>query len=381
MAASESLSQAQESRKAEHFRLLVIFAVLVTLIALPGWLWTRHEKNRPTVVEARVVSATSADPVFREGARSVADDESVQLAAAIRLEYPGKGSRWLAPVEELVLDGEAVDHLNQDDWPEEDRHVRVFWFTLETPFLGGRLTAENADAKLTLQSFFAPELGRSLMAEGEPEAHADDGVNLGDEALAVAAGTYRIYARVEVVKKVGSSHPLQVATSPDADAQADPRLLRISRRLSPAVGLDPLAGELFRLPGFEHEGTGYPDIEHLAVRRLAVSSEIFAAVAVAGETRFEDGELEAVSAFRWQNERITTPSNPWRWGSHVQPRDILRQGDHWMVAVSDDGDGVLGPGDVVAHSWRRPAVLLSLASALENEPPRVELHRFVRGPQ
>ena len=379
MTAREWPAGALESRRTEHLRLLAIVVVLVAMIAVPAWLWTRHEKNRPTLVEARVVSATSTDPVFREGARSIAADERVQLAVAIRLGYPGKASRWLAPVEALVLDGQEVDHLNTDSWPEEDRLLRVFWFTLEAPFLGGQLSQENAASKLAYRSFLAPELGGGLVAEGEPEAHADDGVNLGDESLSVAAGTYRLYTRVEVINKTGSSFALHVATSLAADALADPRMLRISRRLDPEFGLDPRAGEFFRLPGFEVEGTDHLDIQDLADRWLATSSEVFAAVAATGETRFKESELEAVRDFRWEDGKITVRGRAWQWGSDIQGRDILRQGRHWMVAVADDGDGILGPGDIVAHAWHRPAALLPLESALNDETVAVEVLRRVRG--
>jgi len=377
MATNEILTAASESRRTDTRWLLIIFAVLVALIAVPAWLWTRHESNRPTLAEARVVSATSTDPVFREGVRSVAAHESVQLALAIRLEQPGRDSRWLAPVEELVLDGIAVAHDNTDRWPEQDRVLRVFWFTLEAPFLGGQLDEENVASKLAYQPFFAPELGRGLMADGEPEAHADDGVNLGDELVEVTAGTYRVYARVEIVTKASSSHPLHVATSLAADALADPRLPRISRRLDPGLGLDPRAGELFRLPGFETESKGV-DMQELADRRLATSSEVFACTAVNGTTRFEPGEFETISSFRWQDGRITMQPHPWRWASDVRTGDILRQGKHWLVLVADDGDGVLGPNDVVAHVWRRPAALLALGSALADDPADLELLRPLR---
>ena len=57
----------------------------VGALLLPWWI---HEHNRPRLVEARIVLATDADPVFREGSRHVASDEKVRLAIALRLERP-----------------------------------------------------------------------------------------------------------------------------------------------------------------------------------------------------------------------------------------------------------------------------------------------------
>jgi hypothetical protein len=373
-----------EPRRAEAVRLLVIFAVLAALIAVPWWLWQRHERRRPTLAEARVVSASSTDPVFREGTRTVAADEAVELAVALRLEYPEGSDLWLSPVDQLMLDGRRTDHRQSARWPEEDRRTRVFWFTLEAPVLGGSLSADTRAAKLTYRSFLAPELGHDLLAEGEPQSHADDGVNLGNALVPVDAGTYRVYARVEVVEANGGTHALQVATTLGADDLDSRRMVRISRQLRPDLGLHPAAGELFRLPGFEPDGDDEPvgvDLISLAARHLAVSSEIFAAMAVTGAARFEDGGLEPIARLVWTDDTFGSGSGPLRWGPDVRPRDLVVQGEHWMVLVGDDGDDLLGPRDTVAHCWRRPPALLPLGDALEDEPARARVMRIARGPR
>ena len=153
--------------KKEWRLLAIIFGVLVVLITIPLLRWRHYESQRPTLVEIRVVAATEQDPVFREGTRTVGPEEYVSLAVALRLEYPGKGSRWLAPVNRLELDGNLVDHVQAESWPEPDRTARTFWFTLESPFLGGTLDAENAQEKLAARPFLAPEMGQAFLAQGE----------------------------------------------------------------------------------------------------------------------------------------------------------------------------------------------------------------------
>ncbi|MCD4748731.1 MAG: hypothetical protein K8R59_05085 [Thermoanaerobaculales bacterium] len=360
---------------AEFLRIGVIFAVLVAIVSVPALLWVYHERNRPVLAEVRVVAATDSDPVFRQGPRIVEAGETVQAAVALRLDFPGRGSKWYAPVERLVLDGESVPHVNTGEWPEEDRKARVFWFTLEGPFLGGSLASGDLGQKLAYRSFLAPELGHAWLADGEPETHADDGVNLGLNLVSPAAGTYRIYTRVHVTEEKGGTQALFAATSLGAQHLMDEQMVRISRRLDPELGLHPAAGELFRLPGFEPSQDDPPDMDLLCRQRLATSSRTFAATATSGVPHFDETTLRSLRSFLWTEQGLEAPSGSLRWNSDIQKSDLLRRGDHWLVLLSDDGDGVLGPGDTLAHCRRRPAAILSLGMALSHSAERVEVLR------
>ncbi len=344
-----------------------IFGILVILIAVPLIRWRHHESLRPTLAEVRVVAATGGDPIFREGKRVVGAEETVLSAVALRLEYPGAGSRWLAPVDQLEIDGALIDHIKAETWPEEDRTARTFWFTLESPFLGGTLKAENAQDKLAVRPFLAPEMGQAFLASREPESHADDGINLGDSLILVNAGTYRLYARVEVVANDGSSRPLFAETSLGADHFDEPSMIRISRDLARTFPLiDPAAGHLFRLPGFE----GDPDWDPSdACRRLiATSSKIFAVMTVTGQCEADFLELEDLGALEVSKSGVASDL---RWDFDVRMGDIIKHGDHWLVLISDDGDGVLNGPDLVAHSWHRPPAILPLGDALDPTPSKV----------
>ena len=46
-----------------------------------------------------------------------------------------------------------------------------------------------------------------------------------------------------------------------------------------------------------------------------------------------------------------------------------------MVLVSDDGDGVLGAGDSVLHSWLRPPEIVPVDQAVDLETTTLELLR------
>ncbi len=361
----------------EWGRLAIIFGVLLVLIAIPLLRWRHYESQRPTLAEIRVVAATERNPVFREGVLTVGPEERVSLAIALRLEYPGKESRWLAPVDRLELDGSLVDHVQAESWPEPDRTARTFWFTLESPFLGGTLDAENAQAKLAARPFLAPELGHAFLAQGEPSFHALDGINLGDTLLPVEAGTYRVYARVEVVADEGSSRPLFTATSLGADHLHDPAMVRISRALKATfTGIHPAAGHLFRLPGFEPTSGSDWNPGEACSRLVATSSRTFAATAVTGNCAADNLDLTPLGRFSVTDSAVTSTL---RWQTDVRPGDLLKQGDHWVVVVSDDGNGILDGPDLVAHSWRRPPSIMPLASALDETPVEVEVFR-INGP-
>jgi len=166
----------------------IIFVILVALIVVPLAVWRIGEARRPVLREVRIVTATDADPVFREGLRRAAAGEEVRIAAALHLEKAGGSDLWIAPVDQLVIDGAPVEHLVSGEWPEEDRILRVFWFTIEGSYLGGDLTEENAGKLLGQRSYLAPEMGRGLLAKALPEVHNDDQINLGDDLFPVAGG-------------------------------------------------------------------------------------------------------------------------------------------------------------------------------------------------
>jgi hypothetical protein len=63
----------------------------------------------------------------------------------------------------------------------------------------------------------------------------------------------------------------------------------------------------------------------------------------------------------------------------VRPGDVLASGDHWVVLVTDDGDGTLDPGDRVAHCWRRPATVERLDEALGVDTTALEHLRHEGG--
>jgi len=364
---------APDPPRTEWNLLAIIFGILIVLIAIPLVQWRHYESQRPTLVEVRVVAATESDPVFREGARTVGPEEKVSLAVALRLEYPGNGSRWLAPVKQLELDGALVDHIEAESWPEDDRTARTFWFTLESPFLGGTLDAETAQSKLAVRPFLAPELGQAFLANGEPESHADDGINLGDSLVPVKAGTYRLYARVEVVANDGSSRPLFAATSVGIDRFDDPAMVRISRELAETFSpVDPATGHLFRLPGFE--GSSSWDPTEACRRLVTTSSETFALMAVTGQCDGDTPKLDSLGRLEVSDSGVTSTL---RWQIDVYPGDIVRQGDHWLILISDDGDGSLNGPDLIVHSWHRPPALLPLADALKEAPVEALAFRVV----
>jgi len=289
---------------ASDSRLLwVIFAVLVALIAVPTLIWRIGEARRPVLEDVRIVTATAADPVFRTGPRRVAEDGGLEIAAALLLSRPGRDDVWLAPVAKLVIDGETVTHTESGEWPEDDRVLRVFWFTIESSFLGGDLSAGNAGKLLEQRSFLAPEMGRKLRARTIPDQHNDDQINLGDDRLEIAGGTIRLYAKVEVAERTDSVAAAQSATSPGADAVDDAGFTVIRMAAALAGPISPTAGELFRLPGFEPEPAADGDwndvtveqlggtFSELVERRFVVSSWTFAAVALTGGLDLDRGAL------------------------------------------------------------------------------------------
>ena len=367
--------------------LWIVFAVLVALIALPLALWRLGEARRPVLEEVRIVTATGDDPVFRTGVRQVPPGVGVEIAAALRLSLAGGSEQWLAPVAQLEIDGAPVAHLERADWPEDDRELRVFWFTVESAFLGGELEPAEAARLLEQRTYLAPEMGRGLLAAALPEQHNDDQINLGDDLEEAAGGTVRLYARVEIAERADAVVPAQSAASrgPEAvDAHDFPTLHLAAAFPAP---VRPVVGELFRLPGFEPrpapdgdwnlvttQGLGATFTE-LVEDRFVASSETFAAVALTGSAELEPDALDALGAVAFNTEPPERSGRALRWGDDVRPGDVLIDRGQWIVLLADDGDGLLDRGDRVATCWRRPPMVTTLGTALRDDAVAADLAR------
>ena len=342
---------------------ILIFVALLGALVLLLAANALADLRRHTIRRVVVVSATDLDPVFRTGARVVDDDTTLTVATALLVERRWSAARWYAPGPDLVIDGRAVETVEFASWPEDDRELRIFWFTLEAPTAGGLQTPTDLRRITQLRPFLAPELGLGMVARGSPELHAAGGLAPLDGELSINAGTYRLMARAEIAVP-GQLRPLHTVTSPGADDPEDPSVCRISRRLDPTWGLAPAAGELFRLPSIEPplEGPGNSGaIDDLTARRIAVSSRSFAAEAPPLP------EPTTTVPIRLSGDAIavsTAEGQPLRWGEEAETGTTLRAGIHWLVLVRDDGDGRVNGADLVVQAWRRPPVVVPLASAV-----------------
>jgi hypothetical protein len=363
-----------------------IFAGLVLLIAAPFAVRGVRDALRPELVEVRIVTATG-DGVYREGARRVDPGERTAIAVALRLRNVWGRQRWLAPADRLELDGALVDHEVSDGWPERDRRVRVFWFTVECSNVGGVVTAERAARLLRCRSFLASEMGRGLRAAALPEPHNDDSLGPQPHNLPVDAGTLRLYARVEVFDPKKEIRALQSASTAGAESILDPDFPAIHRAARLADGLHPEVGELFNLSGWEVEPDNERTSDAVAAaafglrfaeaveRRLAVSSRTFAAVATTGRPDFPAGAPTVDVAVDLANGTASSNGKVLRWGEDVRPGDVLIDSSHHTVLVADDGDGILSAADTVVHCWRRPPAATTLGHVLPDSPTRARLVR------
>jgi hypothetical protein len=367
--------------------LWLVFAGLVALIAVPLALWRLGESRRPVLEEVRVVTASGGDPVFRSGLRRVGPSDEVTIAAALRIRRADGSDVWLAPVDELVIDGTAVDHLPSDRWPDRDRVLRVFWFTIESSYLGGDLTAASSEKLLTQRGFLAPEMGRGLLAKTVPEQHNDDQINLGDEVVDIGGGTVRLYAKVEVAEKADAIASEQAVSSPGADRIGEPGFTEIRMASVVPEPLSPVLGELFRLPGFEPQpdadgdwnettrGSHGATFSELVERRLVVSSWTFASVALTAGVDLDREAFAELGRIALDGDRPLRRGRPLSWGSDVVAGDVLEDRGQFIVLVADDGDGLLGSADRVAVCWRRPAVVTTLDQATRDDAVEAGLLR------
>ncbi len=334
---------------------------------------------RPVLVEVRVVTATAADPVFRDGVRHLAPGEAFQAAVALRLTQRGKGSFWVSPVDRIELGGEPLPHRVVPGWPESDRSARVLWMTVESASLGGELTPGDEQDLLRYRTFLAPEMGRDLIAAREPEPHNDDFLAPEDQPRAGGPGTLRLAARVEVVAEPSDITPLQAVTSSSDPSLGAPGTAAISRAWSVPEGLHTEAGELFLLPGFQpppgDDGTAAARLVALARSRLAASATTFIGTALLGDPALDPSTLPAVTHLRLKDGRLLAGRRELSWGHGVQPGDVLDAEGHPYLLITDDGDGVLDLDDTAAHCWGRPPVSGSLGNLLEAGPVRLVLRR------
>jgi len=366
---------------------IAIFAVLVTLIAIPFLIDHIREIRRPQLLEARIVTATGVDRVFRDGRRSVPAGETVEAALALRIGRRGSVGRWIAPVHKLALDGGEIDHQETESWPEKGREVRVFWFSVECSNLGGSLNAENAAERLGYRTFLAPEMGRGLRAERMPENHNDDHIGQLSVTAPKGAGTIRLYARVEIVESDSDLRSLQAVTTADLEAVLDPGFPTILGSADFGGTIHHSVGELFGLPGFEPSsetgawnevtvaafGRSFTD---LVAERFVVSSRTLAAVAATGEPSFQEGALTDLGTLSITPEEVRRRGRALRWQDDVRVGDLLVDGDHWWVLLEDDGSGVLDPADTVLHCWGRPPERTTLFASLESEESTVGHLRY-----
>lgn len=374
---------------ADTRRLLVVFAILVTLIGAPFLITRIRDSRRPVLAGARVVTATGSDPVFRTGRRHVAPGDTVEAALALHVERAGRGRSWLAPVHELAIDGEPVAHDRSGTWPDSGRTVRVFWFSVESSTIGGVLTADNAGERLRYRTFFAPEMGRELRALRLPETHNDD--SLGTAALGAPgnAGTVRLYARAEIVEEADDLRPLHAATTLEPALLLDERFPTLLRAADLGAGVRSEAGELFGLPGFEPEGPTPEAREDttvgafgrrftdLVAERVVVSSWTLAAVATTGSPRSDPAGLADLGELAVTDDSLRRAGRAAVWGPDVRAGDLLVDGERWLVLLGDNGNGELDPSDPVLRCWGRPPERTTVLAALGPATVRVG-HRRVR---
>lgn len=366
---------------------IAIFAAIVVLIATPFLLDRYRESRRLLLLEARIVTATESDPVFREGRRQTPAGEEVEAALALRIGRRGNRGAWFASVTRLVIDGQETEHVETDRWPETGRKLRVFWFSVESTNLGGSLSPENAGERLQYRTFLAPEMGNGVRAESLPDTHNDDHIGQQSTTAPGGAGTVRLYARVEVVEASTDLRPLQVTTTRSIDALLQPEFPAVSRSADFGAGVQDTVGELFGLPGFEPVDLGgnwnavtVPafgrKFTDLVSDRLVVSSRTLAAVAVTGTPNLDRTRLTRLGRIQVTPERLTRQGSSIRWEADVKPGDLLVDGDHWWVLLADDGNGVLDTADTVLHCWGRPPERTTLWAAMEAESMAAEHLRY-----
>lgn len=363
----------------DSLRPWLVAAAIVGAVGALFLMQHAREALRPVLLDVRVVTATEADPVYRDGIRRLAPGEGYTAAVALRIRQAGSGTFWMAPVNRLALDDRDTPHRVLPAWPEKDRVARVLWMTLECTHLGGELTPGEESDLLEYRTFLAGEMGRDLLATTEPEPHNDDFLAPEDQPRTGGPGTFRLVARVEIVSDTSDLAPLQAVVSPGPGDPTGPLVATVMRSWDVPQPVHPEAGELFNLPGFEPP-PGDPAgaaarLAGLAGRRLAVSSAAFAGTALTGDPGADLEALPVALDLRLQGGRFLARGRPVRWGKNVDAGDLLEEKGHWLVLLADDGDGVLDLDDEAAHAWGRPPARGTLAGLLEPGPVLMHLRR------
>jgi len=367
-----------------------IFALLIALITLPLFIELLREQRRPMLIGARIIMATIDDPVFRTGPRHVDAEDPVEVALALRLARSGREEQWLAPVADLVIDGRRIEHLESSSWPDEERLVRVFWFSVESTYLGGRLTVENAGKRLRYRTYLAPEMGRRLRANCLPDTHNDDHIGERTDTTIAGSGTLRLYARAEVVEEEKDIRPLGAVTTLGVGHILDPDFPAIFRAADLGEGIHKTAGELFGLPGFEPQNDPRGSWNEVTVaafdrqftdlvaERLTVSSWTLAAVAATGEADLDPDTLIPLGEVTVSADRLQRRGRSLDWLSEVRGGDLLQSGERWIVLLGDNGNHILDPADTVLHCFGRPPERTTLLSALDPDATAAHLYRYER---
>lgn len=371
--------------------LLIIALIIVAIIGVIIGSQKIKEAVRPELLEVRVLSATAADPVFREGSRRVGPDDEVDLAVALRLQQVGKGEYWLSPVKTLEIDGQVMEHVVADSWPDDEQLARVFWFTVECGRVGGELNPKNAADAIAYRTFLAPEMGHAMRAQAYPRAKNTEFIAPRGDEPHVMGGTLRFYARVEIAASKFKVQPLQAVSSLGPGALDNEAMPMIQRTAKVPPGIRPEVGELFNLPCFllpddpeqqqQVEAASGQTMVELVNLRLATSSATFAAVAITGSPEMPAGQLQELATLDITDD--DPPDLRGRrlvWQEHIRPGDLLVADNHWIVLKSDDGNGELDPADSVLHCWKLPPAAEALGSSLAGIIGEARLLRHVPEP-
>ncbi len=358
-------------------RLVLIGIFFAAILAVLFGSWKYRQAHRPVLTGVRVVTATKADPTFRDGPRHLAPGEGFTLAVALHVRRPGHGDFWVCPGQKLVLQGRAIPHLVSAQWPDKGRTVRVFWSTIECAFVGGELTPKDIATRLAYRTFLAPEYGRGMEVPGQIRSHNADFLAQLPPPPTPAPGTIRFFARAEVYAHPTDLSPIQAASSLGPSHLWDPSLPVISRSMEVPPPIHREVGELFLLPGFQPmakpasawnlltvKALGKPFVS-LVNARLVTSSLTFAAMAVSGQPTFDPKRLRMLGQIPIAPGKLLRGGRPLRWGREIRSGDLLKNGDHWMVAVKDDGNGWLDVNDTVIDAWKSPAEEVSLLDAMD----------------
>ncbi len=257
---------------ASESRLLwIIFAVLVALIVVPLSMWRigrgsaagprggadRHRDGRGSGLSLRAAAGGAGRRSRDRGRAPHPPGRRLgNLARAGRTPRDRRRGRWSTPT--------------GGDWPEDDRVLRVFWFTIEAAYLGGDLTVDNVEKLLGQRAYLAPEMGRGLLAKtvpGSAQRRPDQSRRRGHPG----GGRHHPALRQGRGGREGRTPSRRSRRRPARDGE------RLTTPVSPPFAwraafpdpVSPVLGELFRLPGFEPQPATTLTVERHHPRRRA----------------------------------------------------------------------------------------------------------------